>query len=148
MTYIAIAFWPGKMKLLAYLGNDDVYCARAAFRHYCNQNLFHCLTRFVRSVTIMVLDTSSMSDSYGTLPDTPDPYDTSSQTSANTDFSYIDRSQLPHPLPIVGPLFGYTNTYIADLAAARLRYHTEAVGGVFHQRRWKPSFSMHTKVLR
>ncbi|KAL8918230.1 MAG: hypothetical protein Q9172_005511 [Xanthocarpia lactea] len=69
-----------------------------------------------------------MSDSYGTLPDTPDPYDTSSQTSTDTDFSYIDRSQLPHPLPIVGPLFGYTSTYLANLAASRLRYHTEAIG--------------------
>ncbi|KAL8905115.1 MAG: hypothetical protein Q9171_006796 [Xanthocarpia ochracea] len=69
-----------------------------------------------------------MSDSYGTLPDTPDPYDTSSQTSTDTDFSYIDRSQLPHPFPIVGPLFGYTNPYLANLAASRLRYHTEAVG--------------------
>ncbi|KAL8861135.1 MAG: hypothetical protein Q9178_002349 [Gyalolechia marmorata] len=69
-----------------------------------------------------------MSDSYGTLPDTPDPYDTTSQTSTDTDFSYIDRSQLPHPLPIVGPLFGYTKTYLTKLAASRLRYHTEAVG--------------------
>ncbi|KAL8752492.1 MAG: hypothetical protein Q9199_005705 [Rusavskia elegans] len=73
----------------------------------------------------MVLETSSISDSYDASPDTPDPYDTSSQTS--TDFSSIDLSKLPHPPPIIGPLFGYTNTYIANLATMRLQYHTEAM---------------------
>ncbi|KAI4272428.1 MAG: hypothetical protein L6R38_006612 [Xanthoria sp. 2 TBL-2021] len=73
----------------------------------------------------MVLETSSISDSYDASPDTPDPYDTSSQTS--TDFSSIDLSKLPHPPPIIGPLFGYTNTYIANLATMRLHYHTEAM---------------------
>ncbi|KAL8765456.1 MAG: hypothetical protein Q9209_007483 [Squamulea sp. 1 TL-2023] len=74
----------------------------------------------------MVLDTSSISDSYDASLDTPDPYDTN--TPSYTDFSSIDHSQLPHPLPIIGPLFGYTNAYLAELAATRLRYHTEAVG--------------------
>ncbi|CAO1601185.1 hypothetical protein XANCAGTX0491_004849 [Xanthoria calcicola] len=70
----------------------------------------------------MVLKASSISNSYDATPDTPDPYDTSSQTS--TDVSSVDLSQVPHPLPIIGPLFGYTSTYVANLAAMRLQYHT------------------------
>ncbi|KAL8846503.1 MAG: hypothetical protein Q9221_008406 [Calogaya cf. arnoldii] len=74
----------------------------------------------------MVLEASSISDSYDASPETPDPYETSSQLS--TDLSSIDLTKLPHPLPIIGPLFGYTDTYLHDLATLRVRYHTEGIG--------------------
>ncbi|KAL8706479.1 MAG: hypothetical protein Q9201_000462 [Fulgogasparrea decipioides] len=74
----------------------------------------------------MVLDASSMSDSYDASPDTPDPYDTSTSTSSVT--SDQERAQLPQPFPVIGPLFGYTEAYMSRLVASRLNYHAQALG--------------------
>ncbi|KAF6228878.1 hypothetical protein HO133_006989 [Letharia lupina] len=66
----------------------------------------------------MPLDMTS-SDTYDTPDSSPDPYDTSSPTSATTNGlpSHIDLSSLPSGLPILGPLTGYTTAR----QAARLR---------------------------
>ncbi|KAL8709225.1 MAG: hypothetical protein Q9220_005968 [cf. Caloplaca sp. 1 TL-2023] len=73
----------------------------------------------------MVLETSPMSDSFDVSPNSPDPYDTDSQANVGLSASYF--AQLPRPLPIIGPLFGYTVSYASDLTAARQRYHAEII---------------------
>ncbi|KAL8989198.1 MAG: hypothetical protein Q9169_008409 [Polycauliona sp. 2 TL-2023] len=76
----------------------------------------------------MVLDTSSLpssSDAYDSSPSTPDPYD--GLTSPSSSFSSIDTTQLPHPPPLIGPLFGYTKTYLSTFASIRLNYHSQAI---------------------
>ena len=56
----------------------------------------------------MPLDMTS-SDTYDTPDSSPDPYATSSTTSATNGLPpYIDLSSLPSGLPILGPLTGYT----------------------------------------
>lgn len=66
------------------------------------------------------------SDTYDTPDSTPDPYASSSSTSANSNYglpSHIDLSSLPSGLPILGPLTGYTPAS----RAARMREHMAAV---------------------
>ncbi|KAI4197990.1 MAG: hypothetical protein LQ350_005576 [Teloschistes chrysophthalmus] len=77
----------------------------------------------------MVLETSSMQDSYDTFPDTPDPYDSNPTTNSTESLkSEIERSQAPRPVPIFGPLFGFTSSYRAKLFADRLAQFREATG--------------------
>ena len=73
----------------------------------------------------MVLETTSMPDSYDASSETLDPYDTKHLS--------INLEELPQPPPIIGPLFGYTNQFLANLAETRLRYHSEAVGRALSQ---------------
>ncbi|KAL8730532.1 MAG: hypothetical protein Q9166_003985 [cf. Caloplaca sp. 2 TL-2023] len=89
----------------------------------------------------MVLEAASMSDSYEATLDTPDPYDTNPQTS--TDFTGIDRSQLPKPLPLIGPLFGYTDPYLSNLAMQRQHYHIEMIGRRLSQKE-REAITFHT----
>ena len=74
----------------------------------------------------MVLDASSTSDAYDAFPDSPDPYGSDSLSSTST--LHIDRSQLPKPFPIVGPLFGFKESKLAELAAQRLQYYSQVLG--------------------
>ncbi|KAL8947862.1 MAG: hypothetical protein Q9222_005900 [Ikaeria aurantiellina] len=89
----------------------------------------------------MVLEASPMSDSYDTSPNSPDPYDTDSQANAGLSPAY--RAQLPRPLPIIGPLFGYTNSYASNLTAARQRYHAETIHRDLTQKE-KEAIAYHT----
>lgn len=57
--------------------------------------------------TIMVLD------SYDATPDTPDPYDHESVASINYKH---DPTSFPRPLPLLGPLFGFTNASNSDVS--------------------------------
>ncbi|KAL8827382.1 MAG: hypothetical protein Q9170_007038 [Blastenia crenularia] len=69
----------------------------------------------------MVLETS-MSDSLDAFPDAPDPYGADATAPATS--MIIDRSQLPKQLPIIGPIFGFTEANMSDLAAVRLQTHS------------------------
>lgn len=75
---------------------------------------------------IMVLEAASMSESYDASPDTPDPYETNAQTTSL--ISEIERSRLPRPLPILGSLFGFNQSRIAELAGARLKLFPQLLG--------------------
>ncbi|KAL8634539.1 MAG: hypothetical protein Q9228_007866, partial [Teloschistes exilis] len=78
---------------------------------------------------IMVLETSSMSDSFDTIPDTPDPYDSNTPTiSTESLTSEIERFQGPRPAPILGPLFGFTSSHRSKLFAARHKLFREIMG--------------------
>ncbi|KAI4250925.1 MAG: hypothetical protein LQ352_005175 [Teloschistes flavicans] len=77
----------------------------------------------------MVLETSSMTDSFDTIPDTPDPYDSNTPTISTESLkSEIERFQGPRPAPIVGPLFGFTSSHRAKFFAARLELFRQTVG--------------------
>ncbi|KAL8809150.1 MAG: hypothetical protein Q9223_003376 [Gallowayella weberi] len=93
----------------------------------------------------MVLETSSMSDSYDASLDTPDPYDPNSQ--AITDNYRYDASQFPHPLPFFGPLFGYNDAYTAKLNKERIKKYTEDVRRPLSQPEFEAiSFNTHKSV--
>ncbi|KAL9581416.1 MAG: hypothetical protein Q9212_003915 [Teloschistes hypoglaucus] len=77
----------------------------------------------------MVLESSSMPDSYDTVPDTPDPYDSNRTTNSTESLqSEIERSPGPRPAPFFGPLFGYTLSHRAKLWAERLEIFREVTG--------------------
>ncbi|KAL9102136.1 MAG: hypothetical protein Q9163_002667, partial [Psora crenata] len=77
----------------------------------------------------MPLDTTppDPSDTF-TNPSTPDPYESFPSTSSDPSRgahelpSHIDDSSLPHGLPILGPLTGYTAAYRASTIAHRYKY--------------------------
>ncbi|KAL8909518.1 MAG: hypothetical protein Q9207_000198 [Kuettlingeria erythrocarpa] len=74
----------------------------------------------------MVLDASPSSDLDNAFPNSPDFYESDSQPSP--DLANIDRDQLPKPLPILGPLFGYSESKMSEVAAQRIQYYTSIVG--------------------
>ncbi|KAI4183690.1 MAG: hypothetical protein L6R41_005250 [Letrouitia leprolyta] len=74
----------------------------------------------------MVLETSAMSDSFDAFPDSPDPYENDSQSSAK--YTSIDRSKFPKPVPIIGPLFGFTKATMSEWTEQRLRFHSSLIG--------------------
>lgn len=74
----------------------------------------------------MVLDASPSSDLDNAFPNSPDFYESDPQPSL--DLMNIDRSQLPKPLPILGPLFGWSEATMAKVAAQRVQYYVKTVG--------------------
>ncbi|KAI4128618.1 MAG: hypothetical protein LQ338_002653 [Usnochroma carphineum] len=74
----------------------------------------------------MVLEASLTSDYDDAFSDTPDPYGSDPQTSV--DSMNIDRAQLPKPLPVIGPLFGFSQTSMSTAAAERIQYHSKLLG--------------------
>ncbi|KAL8772534.1 MAG: hypothetical protein Q9194_004568 [Teloschistes cf. exilis] len=77
----------------------------------------------------MVLETSSMSDSYDNIPDTPDPYDSNPTTNSTESLkSEIERSQVPRPAPILGPLCGFTLSHRAKFFGEKLEQFHKATG--------------------
>ncbi|KZF19474.1 hypothetical protein L228DRAFT_251068 [Xylona heveae TC161] len=53
-------------------------------------------------------------------PSDRDPYSSSSSNSATSSIQ-IDTSKIPKPVPILGPLFGYNQTYLAHTIENRIR---------------------------
>ena len=82
----------------------------------------------------MVLDSSSSSSSdfYDATPNnSPDLYDSSSSFSSSNPrqvFYNIKIGQLSKPFPLVGPLFGYTQSYTSLKIGRRLMDHSEVLG--------------------
>ncbi|KAI4193710.1 MAG: hypothetical protein LQ346_003852 [Caloplaca aetnensis] len=74
----------------------------------------------------MVLDASPSSDLDNAFPNSPDFYESDPQPSLN--LMNIDRDQLPKPLPILGPLFGYSEPKMTEVAAQRIQYYVSMVG--------------------
>ncbi|KAL8762360.1 MAG: hypothetical protein Q9184_001622 [Pyrenodesmia sp. 2 TL-2023] len=74
----------------------------------------------------MVLDASPASDLDNAFPNSPDFYESDPQPIL--DSMNIDRSQLPKPLPIFGPLFGWTEAKMTKVAAERVQYYVKTVG--------------------
>ncbi|KAI4174405.1 MAG: hypothetical protein LQ343_002340 [Gyalolechia ehrenbergii] len=74
----------------------------------------------------MVLETSAVSDSFDPFPDSPDPYGNDPQSSTN--YTIVDRTQLPKPLPLIGRIFGFTEAKMSEWTAQRLRYQSSLVG--------------------
>lgn len=77
-------------------------------------------------VITMVLDASPPSGVDDAFSDTPDPYASDPLQSINS--INIDRSELARPLPVLGPLFGFTETAIRMTAAERIQYHAKLLG--------------------
>ncbi|KAI4190052.1 MAG: hypothetical protein LQ348_003720 [Seirophora lacunosa] len=71
----------------------------------------------------MVLEASQMSDSSDAFYDTPDPYASDLQPYASG--ANVDRTRLPKPLPVLGPLFGFNETRMASVSAERLKNHAK-----------------------
>ncbi|CAF9935661.1 MAG: hypothetical protein ALECFALPRED_006512 [Alectoria fallacina] len=74
----------------------------------------------------MPLDKTS-SDTYDTPDSSPDPYATSSTTTANGLPPYIDFSSLPSGLPILGPLTGYTPARNIAMIQNRFAHMSETI---------------------
>ncbi|KAL9022510.1 MAG: hypothetical protein Q9185_000417 [Variospora sp. 1 TL-2023] len=74
----------------------------------------------------MVLDASYMSDSGDAFTDTPDPYNPDPQSYASR--VNVDRTRLPKPLPVLGPLFGFNETLMARVSAQKLENHPKPTG--------------------
>jgi len=71
-------------------------------------------------IATMPLDTTT-TDTYTSPSSTPHPYDSSPSTysSPNSLPAHIDLAGLPHGLPILGPLTGYTTTNLAHIIQRR-----------------------------
>ncbi|KAL8931086.1 MAG: hypothetical protein Q9208_000189 [Pyrenodesmia sp. 3 TL-2023] len=74
----------------------------------------------------MVLDAIPSSDLDNAFPNSPDFYESGPQPSL--DPMNIDRSQLPKPLPVLGPLFGWSEASMTNVAAQRVQYYVKTVG--------------------
>lgn len=76
----------------------------------------------------MPLDITT-SDAYTTPASTPDPYDSSpsNYTSSASLPSHIDLKALPHGLPILGPLTGYTSTNLALIIHRRFASTSQTI---------------------
>ncbi len=74
----------------------------------------------------MVLDASPSSDLDNAFPNSPDFYESDPQPSL--DLSNINRDRFPKPLPILGPLFGYSESKISEIAAQRIKYYISVAG--------------------